>query len=214
MEKALCISLLFFFLAFTQCEEEKKQEDFDGVGIGLVDRPRSCKKTTAKGDLLRVTFNVSIGGGEAFETTYEKDPLEFILGDGEMIAGFNAGLQDMCVGEVRYLTIPPQYAYGSNGIGSLPARVNFYFYVKLLSFETPSKNDAAKPNAFKQIDTDKDSQLSQGEVREYLESNGAKDQPGDHGVKQMLRDIFREEDRNMNGYIDHNEFSGIKRDEL
>lgn len=214
MEKVLYLSLLFFLLAITNAEEGKQDEKFDGVGIGLVDRPRSCKKTSRKGDLVRVTFNVSIGDGKAFETRYEKEPLEFVIGDGEMIGGFDVGLQDMCVGEVRHLTVPPQYGYGSNGIGNLPSRVNLYFFVKMISFVTPSKKDAAKPNTFKIIDINKDRLLSQDEVRAYLENNGAPDAPGDHGVKQMMRDIFREEDRNMNGYIEQGEFSGIKRDEL
>jgi len=224
MEKSILVSIalfLFCCMAFVPCIANKvdaKEEDkdtFDGVGIGLVQRPRSCKKTTRKGDLVRVTFNVSIGaGGKAFDTRYEKEPLEFIIGDGEMVGGFDIGLQDMCAGEIRYLTVPPQYAYGSNGMGNLPSRVNLYFFVRMESFVTPPKEDASKPNAFKAIDSNKDHLLSPDEVRNYLEGVGVKDQSGDHGIKQMMRDIFREEDRNLNGFIDHNEFSGVKRDEL
>ena len=51
-------------------------------------------------------------------------------------------------------------------------------------------------------------------MRGYLAEVGVPDVHGDHGQKQMIRDIFREEDKNANGYIDHSEFSGIKRDEL
>jgi len=212
--------LLLVCITNTPCYSNKveategEEDKFDGVGIGLVTRPRNCKKTTRRGDLVRVTFNVSIGDGKAFETRYEKDPLEFIIGDGEMIGGFDVGLQDMCAGEVRHLTVPPQYAYGANGMGNLPSRVNLFFFVKMESFTTLPKKDTAKPNVFKSIDINTDHLLSPDEVRHYLEGVGVKDQNGDHGLKQMMRDIFKEEDRNLNGYIDHNEFTGVKRDEL
>merc|ERR1712226_19030 len=197
-------------------EVENKDEPFDGVGIGLVSRPKYCEKKTKKGDLLRVTFNASTGHegeGKSFDTTYEKEPLEFVLGDGQMIGGFEVGLSDMCVGEIRHLTVPEQYAYGANGIGALPSRVTMYFFVKLISFEAP-KADKKPKNIFKAIDTNKDGLLATDEVKAYLVKEGVKDLPGDHGIKQMMRDIFKEEDRNFNGYIDHEEFSGTKRDEL
>jgi len=212
MEKILYISLLLLLLAVTKGEEtkEKEGEKFDGIGIGLVERPRNCRKTSRKGDLVQVTFNVSIGDGKAFDTRYENEPLEFIIGDGQMIGGFNAGIQDMCAGEIRHLTIPPQYAYGANGVGNLPSRVNLYFFVKMISFSTPSAKDGKIINTFSVIDTSKDTMLSHDEVKTYLVSQGVPDKPGDHGVKQMMRDIFREEDRDGNGHIDHNEFSGRK----
>ena len=60
-----------------------------------------------------------------------REPLEFVLGDGEMIDGFDAGLVDMCVGELRHLTVPAKYAYGGNGMGrEIPARSTLYFFVR------------------------------------------------------------------------------------
>ena len=95
----------------------------------------------------------------------------------------------------------------------MPSRVTLYFFVKLLSFET-LKEGPHKPNTFKEIDDNNDQLLSPDEVKKYLAKIGIKDQVGDHGLKQMMRDIFKEEDRDNNGYIGHNEFSGRKRDEL
>lgn len=199
-----------------ETEKPSKDEPFDGVGIGLINRPKYCEKTTKKGDLVRVTFNASTGHegeGKSFDTRYETEPLEFVLGDGQMIGGFEVGLTDMCAGEMRHLTVPEQYAYGSNGIGALPSRVTMYFIVKMISFEAPKPEQKPK-NIFKSIDANKDGLLSTDEVKTYLTKTGVKDLPGDHGIKQMMRDIFKEEDRNFNGYIEHEEFSGTKRDEL
>merc|ERR1712072_487298 len=218
MDKLLFVSLALVFLATLALGEKEEaepgQENFDGVGIGLIERPRTCKKTTRRGDLVRVTFNVSIGDGKAFEKRYENEPLEFVIGDGHLIGGFDVGLQDMCEGEVRHLTVPPQYGYGSNGMGNLPSRVNLYFIVKMVSFTSVPKKEQSKSNTFKKIDINKDKHLSQDEVRAYLEESGVPDKPGEHGQRQIIRDIFREEDRNGNGFIDHIEFSGVKRDEL
>jgi len=195
-------------------EPAKPKKDFDGVGIGLIDRPRICDGTTNKGDLVKVTFNVSLGDGTLLDDRYLHKPLEFIIGDGSMIGGFNAGLEGMCVNERRRLTVPTQYGYGTNSMGNMPSRVTLYFDVKLLSFATPDPSKMKNLNQFKQIDSNKDNLLSPDEVKEYLQDSGFFDQPGDNGIKQMMRDIFKEEDRNYNGYIEHEEFSGPKRDEL
>ena len=74
---ATSLLLLILGLALTHAvqynsvpDEEAKdtQAEFDGVGIGLVSRPKVCDKTTARGDLLRVTFNGTIGDGTVLDS--------------------------------------------------------------------------------------------------------------------------------------------------
>lgn len=196
--------------------EKTEEEEFDGVGIALVERPTECERPTRKGDLIKVTFNATIGDTTgAFSKRYMTEPLEFVIGDGEMIAGFDAGVVDMCPGELRHISVPAKYAYEGNGMGGeLPSRATLYFFVRLVSTESIAKHKARKPNAFSNIDEDGDKLISRDEVHSYLKKNGVKDVVGDHGLKQITRDIFREEDRNSNGYIEHVEFSGAKKDEL
>ena len=52
------------------------------------------------------------------------------------------------------------------------------------------------------------------QVKSYLTNSGIQDVEGIRGVKQMLRDVFKEEDRDHNGYIQYDEFSGRKHYEL
>ena len=58
MDRLAYITLAGLFVIFVACvdgiKEEAKpdEEKFDGVGIGLVERPRSCKKTTKKGGVF------------------------------------------------------------------------------------------------------------------------------------------------------------------
>lgn len=47
----------------------------------------------------------------------DKNPLWFTLGMREVLPGWDKGLQDMCTGERRKLTIPPALAYGKEGKG-------------------------------------------------------------------------------------------------
>lgn len=52
--------------------------------------------------------------GTQFDSSYNRgEPLEFIVGYGKVIQGWDEGLLDMCTGEERKLTIPPDKAYGS-----------------------------------------------------------------------------------------------------
>jgi len=53
----------------------------------------------------------------------DKNPVWFTLGIREVIKGWDKGLQDMCVGEKRKLTVPPALAYGKEGKG-VPATSN------------------------------------------------------------------------------------------
>ena len=159
-----------------------------------------------------MTFNVSTGykGLQGFEKRYEEEPLEFILGGHQMIPGFEVGLQEMCAGEIRHISVPEQYGYGGNGLGGLPSRATYYFFAKMVSFESlPAENPV---NTFKLMDMNGDNSLTHDEIKAYLIKAGYQDEAGDHGIKQMMRDIFREEDRDSNGYITHQEFSGPKHD--
>jgi len=57
--------------------------------------------------------------GTQFDTSVNKKPFKFTLGAGQVIQGWDQGLTNMCIREKRRLTIPPQLAYGSAGVGGV-----------------------------------------------------------------------------------------------
>jgi peptidylprolyl isomerase len=72
------------------------------------------------GDLVQVHYvGVAYSTGEEFDASWNRgDPLQFELGAGHVIAGWDQGVQGMKVGGRRQLIIPPDLAYGDRGAGT------------------------------------------------------------------------------------------------
>lgn len=65
-----------------------------------------------EGDRVRVHYTGRLRDGQVFDSSEGGDPLEFEVGTGEVIKGFDDGVRGMTVGEQRTLEIPPAEAYG------------------------------------------------------------------------------------------------------
>ena len=69
--------------------------------------------TTAKsGDTVRIHYTGALSDGSVFDSSEGRDPLEFTLGSGMVIAGFDAGVTGMSIGEKKRVEIPCDQAYG------------------------------------------------------------------------------------------------------
>jgi peptidylprolyl isomerase len=64
------------------------------------------------GDTVRIHYSGFLMDGTIFDSSLEGEPLEFTLGDGAVIPGFEDGVLGMEEGEERTLAIPPVRAYG------------------------------------------------------------------------------------------------------
>jgi len=64
------------------------------------------------GDTVQVDYTGKLGDGTVFDTSVGREPLEFTLGAGQMIPGFEKAVLGMKVGEKKTVTIPANEAYG------------------------------------------------------------------------------------------------------
>ena len=65
-----------------------------------------------KGDTVRVHYSGTLDDGTMFDTSADRDPLEFTIGGGEVIAGFDIAVLNMAPGEKRVSVIAATDAYG------------------------------------------------------------------------------------------------------
>lgn len=69
--------------------------------------------TQAKsGDTVRIHYTGTLADGTQFDSSDGRDPLEFALGGGQVIPGFDSAVDGMAVGENKSVTIEPDQAYG------------------------------------------------------------------------------------------------------
>lgn len=64
------------------------------------------------GDKVKVHYHGKLTSGETFDTSEGRDPLEFTVGSGQVIKGFDDALVNMSVGEKKTVQIPVNEAYG------------------------------------------------------------------------------------------------------
>lgn len=64
------------------------------------------------GQVVAVMYTGKLEDGTVFDSNAGRDPLEFQLGSGMIIPGFDSGVRDMAVGDSKTVTIPPEDAYG------------------------------------------------------------------------------------------------------
>jgi peptidylprolyl isomerase len=68
--------------------------------------------TAQSGDTVRIHYTGTLDDGEVFDSSEGQPPLEFTLGQGEVIAGFDTAVAGMTPGEKKTVTIPAEDAYG------------------------------------------------------------------------------------------------------
>lgn len=69
-------------------------------------------KTAEKGDKVKVHYTGTLDDGTVFDSSKERDPLEFSLGEGRLIPGFEAAVLGMSAGQVKTVKIEAAKAYG------------------------------------------------------------------------------------------------------
>ena len=64
------------------------------------------------GDSTKVHYQGTLADGTVFDSSREREPMEFTVGGGELIKGFDEAVVGMTVGDIKTVTIPAEEAYG------------------------------------------------------------------------------------------------------
>lgn len=94
------------------------------------------------GDYVTVDYTGKLTNGKKFDSSKDagREPFKLVLGAGQVIKGWDQGLQGMKVGGKRILTIPPALGYGARGAGAdIPPNSTLKFEVELRAIERVKK---------------------------------------------------------------------------
>ena len=123
------------FISADVFAEAQKKSQYTTTDSGL--RYRIFKEGTGpkpeKGDTVKVHYTGKLTDGTVFDSSRGRGPFTFKVGTGQVIRGWDEGVVDMKVGEVRELVIPPNLGYGSRGAGNLiPPDATLVFEVEMI----------------------------------------------------------------------------------
>jgi len=93
-------------------------------------------ETPKKGAVVTVHYTGKLLNGKKFDSSYDrKQPIDFPVGAGQVIKGWDEALLAMKKGEKRVLIIPPGLGYGPSGRGPIPPNAFMVFDVELVNFQ-------------------------------------------------------------------------------
>lgn len=121
----------------------------------------------------------------------------FPVGQGKVIAGLDQGMIGLCKGAKAYIVVPPHLGYGRYGKPEQGVKGDtvLRYDVEIITIQPPIPNDFVK------IDANKDWKISRSEAKKYFEGLGQ---------AINLDSLWKDEDKDNDGYISWEEFTGPK----
>lgn len=102
------------------------------------------------GDTISVHYTGFLTDGRKFDSSYDrKTPFTLEIGKGQVIKGFEQGVQKMKLGGKRKIFIPDSLGYGPSGQGPIPPNADLIFEVELLDIkkkEEPTPSPSPSPS--------------------------------------------------------------------
>ncbi len=119
-----------------EAELEKIAAGFDKTDSGLRYKiiQKGDGKKAEKGKQVSVHYKGQLTNGNVFDSSYQrKEPIDFTIGVGQVIKGWDEGIQLLQVGDKARFVIPSEMAYGSQGAGGvIPPNATLIFDVELM----------------------------------------------------------------------------------
>ena len=130
-------------LALAGCDRAKApQTAAPAVAFQKIDTVPGTGKQAVAGDTAVVNYTgwlyepgTETLRGRQFDSSVGRAPFSFQLGAGQVIRGWDEGVQGMQVGGKRTLILPPEMGYGASGAGPIPPNAALIFDVELLDVQ-------------------------------------------------------------------------------
>lgn len=84
-----------------------------------------------KGKKVSMHFTGTLIDGGVFDSSSQRGPMQFWVGEGHVLEGLDQGLLGMKEGELRRITVPPSRGYGSDSKPNIPPNSTLIFEVEL-----------------------------------------------------------------------------------
>ncbi len=128
----LAVVALFFIYDISGSTMSAASPAATTTGLVVQDETVGAGAEAKAGSLVSVNYTGKLENGTVFDTSVGKAPIQFPLGQGYVIKGWELGLLGMKVGGKRLLIIPPDMAYGDKATGPIPANSTLIFEVELV----------------------------------------------------------------------------------
>jgi len=136
----LIVAGLVYYFDFYQKKNMKEENKItnqtaDRLKIEILEKGNGA--AAKNGDTIVVHYIGTLENGTKFDSSLDRGrPFSFVLGAGQVIAGWEQGILGMRVGEKRKLTIAPELAYGEAGAGNaIPPNATLIFEINLLEIK-------------------------------------------------------------------------------
>jgi FKBP-type peptidyl-prolyl cis-trans isomerase len=111
----------------TTMQQQASQVQAKDTTVGTGDVAVAGKQVT-------VNYTGTFSDGKKFDSSLDRGvPFTFTLGAGQVIKGWDIGVEGMKVGGKRILIVPPEFGYGGSDYGPIPASSTLIFEIELLS---------------------------------------------------------------------------------
>lgn len=125
-------------LVLPACSSDSPTSPTVNVGFQITDIRVGTGAEAVSGRTVTVSYVgwlYSTSAAENKGTRFDAGTIQFVLGAGRVIRGWDQGISGMKVGGQRRLVIPPDLAYGSAGSGPIPGNATLVFDVELTAVQ-------------------------------------------------------------------------------
>eukprot|EP00050_Salpingoeca_kvevrii_P021170 m.107200 g.107200 ORF g.107200 m.107200 type:complete len:246 (-) comp9209_c0_seq4:982-1719(-) len=152
-----------------------------------------CEVKAEAGSKVYIGYKGTLTNGHVFDSGV----IDFTLGAGEVIEGWDKGIEGMCLHEKRMITIPPELGYGEEEVGDIPPNSHLVFTVEFLGLTEES--------LFDMMDKDKDQLVDKEEALAALK--GMHPEATESDLLDLIEQGWKEQDLDKDGKLNYEEFA-------